>query len=58
MTESDYHHALGLLDATLALFTPRGESAAILRRRLRTLSREFMLLRAHLGQPDAWHQRN
>lgn len=59
MTVAEFRAALQLLDtATAALHRPETASAGELRRRLRRLAREFNLLRARLGQPDARLQRN
>lgn len=58
MTEAEYRHALRLLDATLAVLRPRRARPVVTRRRLRTLSGKFALLRAGLSQPVAKLRRN
>jgi hypothetical protein len=58
MTKPEYHYALCLIDASLALFSPRGERPAVLRRRLRALTVEFALLRVRVGQPARGLWRN
>lgn len=58
MTDSEYRHALRLLDATLTTLAPRRERPAAMRRRLHALSLKFALLRAGLRQPAVMLQRN
>jgi hypothetical protein len=58
MTETDYRHALILLDTALTLFERRRDRPEILRRRLRALSLELDLLRAGLRQSRVSLRRN
>lgn len=59
MTTSNYRETLHLLDSALALVSrERQPPAPRLRREFRCLAREFVLLRARLGQPPARLQRN
>lgn len=59
MTPTDYRDTLRLLDFALAIFSqPHDRLRHGLRRELRLLNREFLLLRARLGQVPAGSQRN